>query len=119
MDSSAAAVTEPSPVWPPPSRPTGREDVPLMSPFVHGVTKINEHCTFEWWEPEGRSDERDRTYAIGPQHCEACIAELRRTSAPVTFARGTKAPGATAPLGGGDGRGRPGSPERRGRGRRR
>lgn len=47
---------------------------------VTGLLQVNGHCLFSWREPL-RAD-GTRTVEIRPEHCAACIAELRRYPRP-------------------------------------
>lgn len=39
-----------------------------------GLTRVRNHCTFTWQEPEGGGT---RSVEIRPNHCDRCIAEVR------------------------------------------
>jgi CheY-like chemotaxis protein len=45
--------------------------------YVHGTTKIFGHCLFRWHE---RQADGWRVVELEPDHCETCVAELRRVT---------------------------------------
>ena len=55
----------------------------MSSHLVHGLTRIRGHCVFAWTETV---DSRSlRSYELAPNHCEACVSELRTLHAGATF----------------------------------
>ena len=66
--------------------------------YVHGTTRIFQHCTFQWHE---RQIDGERFVEVEANHCERCIAELERYPKavivrPKIFPRGTRPPIASA-----------------------
>ena len=56
----------------------------MIAPLIHGLTRILSHCLFSWTETVDTRPER--TFEIGPDHCEACVAELHKLYPTAAFA---------------------------------